>query len=45
MGLYLVPSDNPVLVAYVDASWGDYPDTRRSRYGYIIYLGGAGRGA
>ena len=36
------PSDEQDLLGSdVDASWGDDPDTRRSRYGYVIYLGGA----
>jgi hypothetical protein len=32
-------SNNLKLAAYVDASWADDKDTRRSRYGYAIYLG------
>ena len=30
---------NPELTCYVDASWADDKDTRRTRYGFAIYLG------
>ena len=32
---------NPILEAYVDASWADNKDNRRSRFGYAIYFGNA----
>lgn len=32
---------DPTLVAYCDASWADDRDSRRSRYGYLIYYGAA----
>ena len=28
-----------VVTAFVDSSWANCPDTRRSRFGYAIYLG------
>ena len=34
-------TDKPCLSAYVDASWGDDIETRRSRYGYAVYYGRA----
>ena len=41
LGLRFVPSPAPALTAYVDASWADDPDTRRSRFGFMIFFGGA----
>ena len=39
-GLTFRPSTIPsALVAYSDADWAGYPDTRRSTSGYSIYLG------
>ena len=39
-GLTFRPSTTPgALVAYFDADWADCPDTRRSTFGYSIYLG------
>jgi hypothetical protein len=32
-------NNNLELTCYVDASWADDKDTRRSRYGFAIYLG------
>ena len=37
--VYRKDSLPPKLVGYVDASWADDKDTRRSRYGYAVYLG------
>ena len=34
-------TSNPVLSCYVDASWAEERDKRRSRYGYAIYYGNA----
>ena len=34
-------TETPSLSAYVDASWGDDPETRRSRYGFAIFYGRA----
>ena len=34
-------TEKPSLSAYVDASWGDDAETRRSRYGYAVYYGRA----
>ena len=36
--IYRKDSTSPTLVAYVDASWADDKDTRRSRFGYAVYL-------
>lgn len=32
-------TNNPTLVGYCDASWADDRDSRRSRYGYLIFYG------
>ncbi|XP_042958078.1 uncharacterized mitochondrial protein AtMg00810-like [Carya illinoinensis] len=37
LNLYSYPSRQ--LLAYSDADWAGYPDTRRFTYGYTIYLG------
>ena len=34
-------TENPDIVVYADSSHGDDPETRRSRYGYLIYFGNA----
>ena len=36
-----VTGQQPVLRGYVDASWGEDLDTRRSQSGYVFMLGGA----
>ena len=38
-GLHISPSVVNTLTAYTDADWGRCPDTRRSTYGYCVYLG------
>ena len=38
-GLHLYPSFVSKLVSYTDANWVGFPDTRRSTYGYCVYLG------
>ncbi|KAK4359715.1 hypothetical protein RND71_021944 [Anisodus tanguticus] len=38
-GLHLYPSSISTLVSYIDADWGDCPDTRRSTSGYCVFLG------
>jgi hypothetical protein len=39
-GLQLRRSSSHDLIAYSDADWAGYPDTRRSTFGYCVYLGG-----
>nr|XP_020164211.1 uncharacterized mitochondrial protein AtMg00810-like [Aegilops tauschii subsp. strangulata] len=39
LGLTLMASTSTDLVAYLDADWAGYPDTRRSTSGYCVYLG------
>ncbi|XP_044378311.1 uncharacterized mitochondrial protein AtMg00810 [Triticum aestivum] len=39
LGLTLTASASTDLVAYSDADWAGYPDTRRSTSGYCVYLG------
>ena len=41
LGLTYTKTTNPVLVAFVDSSWAACKDTRRSRYGYAVYMGNA----
>jgi len=38
-GLHLYPSSTSTLVSYTDADWGGCPDTRRSTFGYCVFLG------
>ncbi|XP_041011288.1 uncharacterized mitochondrial protein AtMg00810-like [Juglans microcarpa x Juglans regia] len=38
-GLTFTASSSTGIVAYSDADWAGYPDTRRSTTGYSIYLG------
>jgi hypothetical protein len=38
-GFHLHPSLVVTLTTYTDANWGGYPDTRRSTFGYCVYLG------
>jgi hypothetical protein len=38
-GLHLYPLFVSKLVSYTDADWADCPDTKRSTYGYCVYLG------
>lgn len=37
-GLLLLRLSSRDLVAYSDADWAGYPDTRRSTFGYCVYL-------
>jgi len=37
-GLHLYPSYIDKLIAYMDTNWVGCPDTRRSTYGYCVYL-------
>ncbi|XP_047340574.1 uncharacterized mitochondrial protein AtMg00810-like [Impatiens glandulifera] len=37
--LHLSPSSVTSLFAYTDADWGGCPDTRRSTFGYYVFLG------
>ena len=39
LGLQLRGTDTSTLVAYSDADWAGYPDTRRSTSGYGVFLG------
>jgi hypothetical protein len=38
-GLLLRPSPTSELVVYTDADWVGYPITRRSIFGYTMFLG------
>lgn len=38
-GLHLYKSTTTSLVSYTDADWAGCPDTRRSTYGYCVFLG------
>ncbi|XP_071708998.1 uncharacterized mitochondrial protein AtMg00810-like [Rutidosis leptorrhynchoides] len=38
-GLHISPSSSRSLVAFTDADWAGFPDTRRSTFGYCVYLG------
>ncbi|XP_071683221.1 uncharacterized mitochondrial protein AtMg00810-like [Lolium perenne] len=39
LSLHASPSTSTDLVAYSDADWAGFPDTRRSTSGYCVYLG------
>ncbi|XP_071699651.1 secreted RxLR effector protein 161-like [Rutidosis leptorrhynchoides] len=39
LGLHLNRSTSTKLVAYTDADWGSFSDTRRSTSGYCVYFG------
>ena len=39
MGLLLQPSRSSDLTVYSDADWAGCPDTRRSTFGYAVFLG------
>jgi hypothetical protein len=39
LGLTLHASTATDIVAYSDADWAGCPDTRRSTFGYCVYLG------
>jgi hypothetical protein len=39
MGLLIRPSSQQELVVYSDADWAGCPDTRRSTFGYAVFLG------
>ena len=41
MKLVYTKTQNPELKVFADSSWSDDPDTRRSRYGYLIFYGDA----
>jgi hypothetical protein len=38
-GLLLRPSSTSEIVVYTDADWAGCPDTRRSTFGYAVFLG------
>jgi len=38
-GLHLSPSPITKLISYTDVDWGGCPDTRRSTFGYCVFLG------
>ncbi|XP_050874896.1 uncharacterized mitochondrial protein AtMg00810-like [Lathyrus oleraceus] len=38
-GLHLSPSPITKLISYTDADWGGCPDTKRSTFGYCVFLG------
>jgi histone deacetylase 1/2 len=38
-GLHLTKSKNLTLTAYLDADWAGCPDTRRSTFGFCVFLG------
>lgn len=38
-GLFFRKSINPTLTTYSDADWTGCPDTRRSMFGYYVFLG------
>ena len=37
--LHLYPSSTTSLISYTDAYWGGCPDTKRSTFGYCVFLG------
>ncbi|XP_071719535.1 uncharacterized mitochondrial protein AtMg00810-like [Rutidosis leptorrhynchoides] len=39
LGLHILKTTNSSIVSYTDADWADCPDTRRSTFGYCVYLG------
>ena len=39
-GLVLHRPPSAELVVYTDADWASCPDTRRSTFGYVVFLGG-----
>ncbi|GJU58200.1 ribonuclease H-like domain-containing protein [Tanacetum coccineum] len=39
LGLHLYASATTSLVGYTDADWAGYPSTRRSTFGYCVFLG------
>lgn len=38
-GLHIQRSSSFDLVAYSDANWAGCPDTRKSTFGYVVFLG------
>lgn len=38
MGLHIYKSSVNKLISYTDADWGGCPDTRRSTFGYYVFL-------
>lgn len=40
-GVYFIAVSRLSLVGYLDASWGNGPDDRRSMFGFCIFLGGS----
>ena len=40
LGLVLHCSSSVELVVYTDTDWAGYPNTRRSTFGYAVFLGG-----
>ncbi|XP_071718255.1 uncharacterized mitochondrial protein AtMg00810-like [Rutidosis leptorrhynchoides] len=39
LGLRIMKSSSHNLIAYTNAKWGGYPESRRSTSGYCVYLG------
>jgi hypothetical protein len=40
MGIGMRPSSVSILMAYTDADWAGFPNTRRSTFGYCVFFGG-----